>query len=63
MKIEIGGKKSIAQQKAGKCDCCGKEAMFFHSRCCGAHFEGVITKDGIKQIVCERCGKFVAELK
>jgi len=44
-----------------KCGC-GESASFFHSRCCNAHFEGRI--EGNKyMIVCEKCGKFVAEIK
>jgi hypothetical protein len=42
-----------------KCKC-GKEATFFHSKCCNAHFEGVILPDGRYAIVCQECGKFVA---
>ena len=37
-----------------KCEC-GEKAEFFHSKCCGAHFEGVI-KNGEFQVVCEKCG-------
>jgi len=45
-----------------KCECCAEEAKFFHSRCCGAHFEGKV--EGSKlTVVCEKCGKFVGELK
>jgi hypothetical protein len=44
------------------CDKCGKEAEFFHSRCCNAHFEGRL-KDGLAWIACEECGKFVAFLR
>ena len=45
-----------------KCEC-GEEAKFFHSKCCNAHFEGVITSIGEFQIVCEKCGKYVGTLK
>ena len=45
-----------------KCGECGGEAKFFHSRCCNAHFEGVVCKDGRLAIACEVCGKFVAYL-
>mgnify|MGYP001578517030 CR=1 FL=1 len=45
-----------------KCSKCGKTAQFFHSKCCNAHFEGRITEDGMFQIVCEKCGKFVAPI-
>ena len=41
---------------------CGKEAEFFHSDCCGAHFEGVI-QEGKHIIVCEECGKFMGEIE
>ena len=41
---------------------CGEEASFFHSGCCGVHFEGII-KDGKKFIACESCRKIVGELK
>ena len=43
-----------------KCACCGEKAAFFHSKCCNAHFEGVINEDGTWCIVCEECGKFAA---
>jgi hypothetical protein len=49
--------------KTPKCDCCGKEeAAFFHSSCCGKHFEGVV-KDGKLFIACEKCGKIAGEVK
>jgi hypothetical protein len=48
-------------EKEHLCDCCGKPASFFHSKCCNAHFEGVILH-GRFVIVCEKCGKFVAYL-
>lgn len=41
---------------------CGCEAAFFHSKCCGVHFEGVI-KDGKPYVACEKCLKIVGELK
>ena len=42
-----------------KCDECGKdEATNFHSKCCNAHFEGVISEDGTFHIVCEKCGEY-----
>lgn len=34
-------------------------AVFWHSKCCGVHFEGVIDIGG-PVIVCEKCGKYVA---
>ena len=52
----------IKQNKEIKCSKCEEVATNFHSKCCNAHFEGVITK-GEYQIVCEKCGKFVGELK
>jgi len=46
-----------------KCDECDDgEAEFFHSKCCGAHFEGIITREGEYQIVCETCGEYVGTL-
>lgn len=36
---------------------CGKEATNFHSKCCNAHFEGVII-EGRLAVECEKCGKF-----
>lgn len=42
-----------------KCDC-GKSETFFHSRCCSAHFEGVIYENGKWAVVCEKCRKFGA---
>jgi hypothetical protein len=42
---------------------CGNEAKFFHSKCCNAHFEGVIKDDGSFNIVCEECGKFCGEIE
>lgn len=47
------------QTKICKCGKCNTEAEFWHSGCCGVHFEGVIDK-GQPIIVCEKCGKFVA---
>lgn len=52
----------MAKKNEQKCACCEEEARFFHSRCCGAHFEGVILPDGKWAIVCEKCNKFVAYL-
>jgi len=46
-----------------ECKECNEEAGFFHSGCCNAHFEGIITKEGKKQIACEKCGKIMGELK
>ena len=46
-----------------KCADCGEEATNFHSKCCNAHFEGVIGKNGVLQIACEECGKFAGTLK
>lgn len=42
---------------------CGNQAINFHSKCCMAHFKGVITENGKLVIVCEKCGKFVAYLE
>lgn len=42
---------------------CGKKASFFHSKCCGAHFEGRITENGELKIACEKCGKISGTLK
>lgn len=50
-------------KKRPSCACCEKPAMFFHSKCCGAHLEGIITKEGGYFVVCEECGKLVGELK
>ena len=44
-----------------KCEC-GKEATYFHSKCCGSHFEGKIVQ-GELQVVCEECGKYAGTLK
>ena len=43
------------------CSKCNGDAMFFHSKCCNAHFEGMI-KNGEKIIVCEKCEKYCAAL-
>ena len=43
-----------------KCKC-GKQAAYFHSKCCNAHFEGIF-EDGDPVIVCEKCGKYVGNL-
>ncbi len=50
-------------KKIIKCQKCGEKASFFHSKCCNAHFEGVITEKGMFMIVCEKCGQFVAKIK
>lgn len=40
---------------------CGEEAVYFHSKCCNAHFEGVII--GQRYFAaCEKCGKIVGQL-
>ena len=44
------------------CTECGEKATNFHSRCCGAHMEGVITERGEMQVVCEACGKYVGTI-
>ncbi len=64
----IGGSKQRPEEVHDKehglqCDCCGKKAEFVRSRCCGAHFEGRVRDDGTLYIVCEKCGKYVAEIK
>jgi len=41
---------------------CGEKAEFFHSKCCNAHFEGIIQNDGSMHIICENCGKYVAPI-
>jgi hypothetical protein len=46
-----------------KCAACDKPAAFFHSKCCNAHFEGVITPNGEYHVVCEQCGKYAGTLK
>ena len=48
--------------KKTNCSCakCSGKATNFHSRCCGAHFEGCIGKNGKYYISCEVCGKFGA---
>jgi hypothetical protein len=51
----------IEMEKA-KCEKCKDKAVYFHSRCCNAHFEGVITDFGEFIIVCEKCGKFCSKL-
>jgi len=43
-------------------DNCENKAAFFHSRCCGAHFEGKIDNNKYT-IICEKCGHFVAKLE
>jgi len=45
-----------------KCIDCEEPAQFFHSKCCMAHMEGVITPTGEFQIVCEKCGKYVGTI-
>ena len=42
---------------------CGNKAEFFHSKCCNAHFEGVIKDDGSFNIICEECGKFCGKIE
>ena len=44
-------------EKKLKCSCgkCNNKAEFFHSKCCGVHFEGVIEKN-MGFVVCEKCG-------
>jgi len=49
--------KETKETKTIKC-ACGHEALFFHSKCCNSHFEGVILMDGQCVIVCEECGKY-----
>jgi hypothetical protein len=48
------------KKKEIKCSCkeCKNEASFFHSGCCGVHFEGVVDKEGLPVITCEKCGKY-----
>jgi hypothetical protein len=36
--------------------------MYFHSRCCNAHWELVVTDDGLPELRCEKCGKFGASV-
>jgi len=45
-----------------KCKC-GEEATNFHSKCCNAHFEGVVLDNGDLGIACEKCGKPSGVLK
>ena len=45
------------------CEGCNEEATNFHSKCCNAHFEGILCKGGELQIVCEECGKYAGTLK
>jgi len=45
-----------------QCKCCGEPAAFFHSKCCMAHFEGVVLPTGELAIVCEKCGAFAAKI-
>ena len=33
------------------------DAMFIHSKCCNAHWELTIKKDGTAVLLCEHCGK------
>jgi hypothetical protein len=47
--------------KGKKCDC-GEEPSFFHSKCCNAHFEGIVL-NGRYLIACEICKKISGELK
>lgn len=62
MKEEVKKKK----QSKIKCNDCGKDCnheediLFFHSKCCGTHFEGIMDIDGDIVIACEKCGKYVA---
>lgn len=51
------------KEVTNKCAECGEEAEFFHSGCCNAYFEGVITKEGKYLVVCEKCHKPIGELK
>jgi len=44
------------------CTECGEKATNFHSRCCGAHMEGVVTEKGEMQVACEVCGKYVGTI-
>jgi len=55
-------KTAKAIKPAKKCKLCNKEATFFHSGCCCAHFEGKII-NGKRCIVCEVCGKFMGEVR
>lgn len=43
------------------CAECGNDASFFHSKCCGAHFEGIVD-NGKPIIVCDKCGKYVGHV-
>lgn len=38
------------------------EPAFFHSKCCSAHFEGVIIS-GKMYFACEKCRKVLGEFK
>jgi len=44
------------------CAECGEKATNFHSRCCGAHMEGVVTEKGEMCVACEVCGKYVGTI-
>jgi hypothetical protein len=59
MKILKDSVKNMVR-KMTKCKC-GKQAAYFHSKCCNAHFEGIF-EDGDPVIVCEKCGKYVGNL-
>lgn len=42
------------------CTECGEKATNFHSKCCGAHMEGIVTEKGEMHVICEICGEYVA---
>lgn len=44
------------------CTECGEKATNFHSKCCGAHMEGIVTENGELKVVCESCGKYVGTI-
>lgn len=54
---------AIPKKTEKKCDHCNETATYFHSRCCMAHMEGMITKDGEHVVVCEKCSKYVGTLR
>jgi hypothetical protein len=55
-------KKSKKFESLDTCENCNNKAQFFHSKCCNAHFEGVIDDEGNFNIACEECGKICGKL-
>jgi len=55
-------KKNVVKSKSPKCGSCQEEAKFFHSKCCNAHFDGIVEKDRTLSLACEICGKHFARV-